>query len=150
MPETPGWSLGQEDSPEKGNGSPLQYFCLGNPMDRLNNNKWVWEGECVYLILLGIHCMRVNLVTWSIILLEIDSSFTLVFYIYLIYLENILMHGANWGSKWKRIRLPCHVLNKARAFPVVCDASFSIYFVFTYRVYSLISPVGSHTTTTLV
>ena len=26
----PGW----ERSPEEGNGSPLQYSCLGNPMDR--------------------------------------------------------------------------------------------------------------------
>jgi len=26
--------LGQEDSPGKGNGNPLQYSCLGNPMDR--------------------------------------------------------------------------------------------------------------------
>ena len=25
---------GQEDSLGKGNGNPLQYFCLGNPMDR--------------------------------------------------------------------------------------------------------------------
>ena len=28
------WSLGQEDSPGEGNGSPLQYSCLGNPMNR--------------------------------------------------------------------------------------------------------------------
>jgi len=27
-------SLGQEDSPGGGNGNPLQYSCLGNPMDR--------------------------------------------------------------------------------------------------------------------
>ena len=27
-------SLGQEDSPRGGNGSPLQYYCLENPMDR--------------------------------------------------------------------------------------------------------------------
>ena len=26
--------LGQEDSPAKGNGNPLQYPCLENPMDR--------------------------------------------------------------------------------------------------------------------
>ena len=26
--------LGQEDSPGEGNGNPLQYSCLGNPMDR--------------------------------------------------------------------------------------------------------------------
>jgi len=25
--------LGQEDSPGEGNGNPLQYSCLGNPMD---------------------------------------------------------------------------------------------------------------------
>ena len=27
-------SLGQEDTPREGNGNPLQYSCLGNPMDR--------------------------------------------------------------------------------------------------------------------
>ena len=27
-------SLGQEDSPRERNGNPLQYSCLGNPMDR--------------------------------------------------------------------------------------------------------------------
>ena len=27
-------SLGQEDPPREGNGNPLQYSCLGNPMDR--------------------------------------------------------------------------------------------------------------------
>ena len=26
-------SLGREDSPGEGNGNPLQYSCLGNPMD---------------------------------------------------------------------------------------------------------------------
>ena len=26
--------LGQEDSPGEGNGHPLQYSCLGNPVDR--------------------------------------------------------------------------------------------------------------------
>ena len=25
---------GSEKSPGEGNGNPLQYFCLGNPMDR--------------------------------------------------------------------------------------------------------------------
>ena len=34
MWETWVWSLGQEDSPGKGNGNPLQYSCLENPMDR--------------------------------------------------------------------------------------------------------------------
>ena len=34
MRETWVWSLGQEDSPEEGNGNPLQYYCLENPMDR--------------------------------------------------------------------------------------------------------------------
>ena len=29
-----GSSLGQEDSPGEGKGNPLQYSCLGNPMDR--------------------------------------------------------------------------------------------------------------------
>ena len=27
-------SLGQEDSPGEGNGNPLQYCCLDNPMDK--------------------------------------------------------------------------------------------------------------------
>ena len=27
-------SLGQEDSPGEGHGSPFQYSCLENPMDR--------------------------------------------------------------------------------------------------------------------
>ena len=26
--------LGQEDSPGEGNGHPLQYSCMGNPVDR--------------------------------------------------------------------------------------------------------------------
>ena len=30
----PVWSLGGEDSPGEGNGNPLQYSCLENPMDR--------------------------------------------------------------------------------------------------------------------
>ena len=34
MQETQVRSLGQEDSPGEGNGNPLQYSCLGNPMDR--------------------------------------------------------------------------------------------------------------------
>jgi len=29
-----GSSTGSERSPEGGNGNPLQYSCLGNPMDR--------------------------------------------------------------------------------------------------------------------
>ena len=33
MRETWVQSLGQEDSPGKGNGSSLQYSCLENPMD---------------------------------------------------------------------------------------------------------------------
>ena len=33
MRETRVRSLGQEDSPGEGNGNPLQYFCLENPMD---------------------------------------------------------------------------------------------------------------------
>ena len=32
--ETQVRSLGQEDSPGEGNGNPLQYSCLENPMDR--------------------------------------------------------------------------------------------------------------------
>ena len=32
--ETQVQSLGQEDSPGEGNGNPLQYCCLDNPMDR--------------------------------------------------------------------------------------------------------------------
>ena len=34
MQETQVQSLDQEDSPEEGNGYPLQHSCLGNPMDR--------------------------------------------------------------------------------------------------------------------
>ena len=34
MQETRVQSLGQEDSPGEGNGNPLQYSCLGNPMDK--------------------------------------------------------------------------------------------------------------------
>ena len=34
MRETWVRSLGWEDSPGEGNGNPLQYSCLGNPMDR--------------------------------------------------------------------------------------------------------------------
>ena len=32
-------SLGWEDSPGEGNGNPLQYSCLENPMDR-----GAWQG----------------------------------------------------------------------------------------------------------
>ena len=34
MQETQVRSLGQEDPLDKGNGNPLQYSCLRNPMDR--------------------------------------------------------------------------------------------------------------------
>ena len=34
MRETRVWSLGWEDSPGEGNGTPLQYSCLENPMNR--------------------------------------------------------------------------------------------------------------------
>ena len=34
MQDTQVQSLGQEVSPEGGNGNPCQYSCLGNPMDR--------------------------------------------------------------------------------------------------------------------
>ena len=33
MQETQVQSLDQEDSPRKGNGNPLQYSCLENPID---------------------------------------------------------------------------------------------------------------------
>ena len=33
MQETWVQSLGQEDPPGEGNGNPLQYYCLENPMD---------------------------------------------------------------------------------------------------------------------
>ena len=32
--EDAGLIPGSERTPGKGNGNPLQYFCLGNPMDR--------------------------------------------------------------------------------------------------------------------
>ena len=34
MQETRVRSLGWEDTPGEGNGNPIQYSCLGNPMDR--------------------------------------------------------------------------------------------------------------------
>ena len=34
MQETCVWSLGWENPPREGNGHPLQYSCLGKPMDR--------------------------------------------------------------------------------------------------------------------
>ena len=34
MQETQVWSLSREDPPGEGNGNPLQYSCLENPMDR--------------------------------------------------------------------------------------------------------------------
>ena len=34
MRETWVRNLGREDSPGEGNGNPLQYYCLENPMDR--------------------------------------------------------------------------------------------------------------------
>ena len=34
MQETQVWSLGREKCPGEGNSNPLQYSCLGNPMDR--------------------------------------------------------------------------------------------------------------------
>ena len=34
MQETQVWSLGREKCPREGNSNPLQYSCLGNPMDR--------------------------------------------------------------------------------------------------------------------
>ena len=34
MQETRVRSLGWEDPPREGNGNPLQYYCLENPMDR--------------------------------------------------------------------------------------------------------------------
>ena len=34
MQQTQAQSLGQEYSPGEGNGNPLQYSCLENPMDR--------------------------------------------------------------------------------------------------------------------
>ena len=36
------WSLGWEDPPEEGNGNPLQYSCLGNPM----NSGACWTTVC--------------------------------------------------------------------------------------------------------
>ena len=34
MQEMQVWSLGREKCPGEGNSNPLQYSCLGNPMDR--------------------------------------------------------------------------------------------------------------------
>ena len=41
MQETRVLSLGREDPPGGGNGNPLQYSCLENPMDR---GAWQEEG----------------------------------------------------------------------------------------------------------
>ena len=41
-------SLGWEDPPEEGNGNPLQYYCLENPMD-----GGVWQA--------GVHGVAKNL-----------------------------------------------------------------------------------------
>ena len=38
MQETQFQSLGWEDPPGEGNGNPLQYSCLENPMDR--RHRW--------------------------------------------------------------------------------------------------------------
>ena len=46
-------SLGWEDPPVEGNGNPLQYSCLGNPMDRGTwwvtvhgvTKSWTWLGD---------------------------------------------------------------------------------------------------------
>jgi len=40
--ETQDRSLGREDSPGEGHGNPLQYSCLGNPMDK---EAW-WATVC--------------------------------------------------------------------------------------------------------
>ena len=42
MQETQVRSLGQEDSPGEGDGNPLQYSCLGNPMDRVVEGYSPW------------------------------------------------------------------------------------------------------------
>ena len=51
MQETRVLFLGQDDSPGEGNGKPLQYSCLGNPMDR--GGLWF----------MGLQRVRHNLVT---------------------------------------------------------------------------------------
>ena len=53
-----GLILGSERSPGEGNGNPLQYFCLVNPMDRgawwatthRVANSWTWLGTHTHLI----------------------------------------------------------------------------------------------------
>ena len=63
-------------SPGEGNGNPLQYFCLGNPMDRaawaivhgvakesdttqwVNNNKAVGENLKFYILTSGISTLK--------------------------------------------------------------------------------------------
>ena len=39
MQETRVQSLGSGRSPGEGNGNPLQYFCLENPMDMISTQK---------------------------------------------------------------------------------------------------------------
>ena len=55
MQETWVWSLSQEGSPRVGNGNPVQYSCLGNPMDRGTwqatvhgvSKTWTWISTLV-------------------------------------------------------------------------------------------------------
>ena len=56
MRETWVRSLGQEDSPGEGNGNPLQYSCLENPMD----------GGAWWAVVLGVTKTRTRLSNFTL------------------------------------------------------------------------------------
>ena len=86
-------SLGWEDSPEKGNGYPLQYSCMGNPMDR-----GAWRA-----IVHGITKNRTQLSDWSCV------QFTSSPYSKFVYLPKtvILIPGLPWWLSGKEPTCQC-------------------------------------------
>jgi len=53
-----GWIPGTGRSPGEGNGNPLQYYCLGNPMDR---GAW-WA--TVHRVAKSQTCLNEHILTW--------------------------------------------------------------------------------------
>ena len=70
MQETWVWSLGVEDSPGEGNGNPLQYSCLENPMDRgawwatVHGVTKSWKQLSLSVSGLHPYCQRASLTMW--------------------------------------------------------------------------------------
>ena len=63
MQETWVRSLGQEDPPGEGNGSPLQYSCLENPTDRgalTGYSPWGRKDTTEWLTVSLFRCMRLK------------------------------------------------------------------------------------------